>query len=315
MRELLLERLALADVAAVEHDASHVLVGQQVGAVHLEQVRRPVLVHQGELEHLGLLASQGGRVGEQLPDAVAVGGVEQLVEAPPDHSVGVVPEQPLDRRALVADRAVGADDGDEVAGVADQRAEARLAAAAVHLLGELCALERRARPARRAPGARCAPAPPESPAPPRRAAAAPRAAAPGRGRARGRDRRARQARRAARDEGARSRRRSAASRSRSGPRPAAAGTGCSTRDELGSRHCARGGECDVEDLVAAGGGHEVRAGSAQHSLRSSERSCWRIRPAILMTTRPNRHDRCGADDCEVVVAVAQVVDDPDRRAR
>ena len=112
-----------------------VLVGQQVGAVHLEEVRCAVLVHQGELQDLRLLASEGGRVGEQLPDAVAVGGIEQLVEATPDHSVGIEPEQPLDRRALVADRAVGTDDGDEVACMADQRAEARLAAAAVDLLG------------------------------------------------------------------------------------------------------------------------------------------------------------------------------------
>ena len=85
MRELLLERLALADVAAVEDDAADVLVASRLVQLHLELVRRAVLVHQGELEHLRLLASEGGRVGEQLADAVAVGGVEQLVEAPPDH--------------------------------------------------------------------------------------------------------------------------------------------------------------------------------------------------------------------------------------
>ena len=35
MGQLLLERLALADVAAVQHDAAHVLVVQQVGVQHL----------------------------------------------------------------------------------------------------------------------------------------------------------------------------------------------------------------------------------------------------------------------------------------
>ena len=34
--ELLLERLPLADVAAVEHDAADVLVVQEVGVLHLE---------------------------------------------------------------------------------------------------------------------------------------------------------------------------------------------------------------------------------------------------------------------------------------
>ena len=34
--ELVLERLALADVAAVEHDSADVLVLEQVGVLHLE---------------------------------------------------------------------------------------------------------------------------------------------------------------------------------------------------------------------------------------------------------------------------------------
>ena len=67
------------------------------------------------------------------------------------------------------------------------------------------------------------------------------------------------------------------------------------------------------DLVAAGRGHEVRAGSAQHSLP--------LERALLLADQarhPHDHeaeqaDRCQADDCEVVVAVAQVVDDADHR--
>ena len=42
--ELLLEGLALADVASVEHDAAHRLVLEQVGAEDLELPRRSVMV-------------------------------------------------------------------------------------------------------------------------------------------------------------------------------------------------------------------------------------------------------------------------------
>ena len=91
---------------------------------------------------LRLLASEGGaRRRASAATRSPSDGSSELVEAPPDHSVGVVAEQPLDRRALVADLAVGTDDGDQVARMADQRAEARLTAAPVDLLGELGALE------------------------------------------------------------------------------------------------------------------------------------------------------------------------------
>ena len=42
--KLLLERLALADVAAVEHDAADVLVVEEVGVLDLERQRRAVPV-------------------------------------------------------------------------------------------------------------------------------------------------------------------------------------------------------------------------------------------------------------------------------
>ena len=44
MRQLVLERLLLADVAAVEDDAADVLVLEQVGVLHLEAKRRAVTV-------------------------------------------------------------------------------------------------------------------------------------------------------------------------------------------------------------------------------------------------------------------------------
>ena len=53
-----------------------------------------------------------------------------------------VAEQPLDRRALVRDDAVCVEHGDQVARVRDERAEARLAPAAVALLGERRRVER-----------------------------------------------------------------------------------------------------------------------------------------------------------------------------
>src|SRR5262245_63470210 len=58
MRELLLERLALADVAAVEDDPADVLVAEQVGAVELELVRRAVAVIQRALDQVRLLARE-----------------------------------------------------------------------------------------------------------------------------------------------------------------------------------------------------------------------------------------------------------------
>ena len=143
MGELLLERLPLADVAAVEDDAAHVLVLQQVGAVDLELMWRPVSMHQRALEDLGLVASHRRRVEQELADAVAVRWVEELLEPPPDHVLGGMTEQAPDRGALIADGAVRPDHGDQVARVAHERAEARLAAAAVHLLGERGPRERK----------------------------------------------------------------------------------------------------------------------------------------------------------------------------
>ena len=73
--ELLLERLALADVAAVEHDAADVLVVEQVGVEDLELAHAAVGVAQAALERLGAgrRASPGrrGRAGGGPPRRAA----------------------------------------------------------------------------------------------------------------------------------------------------------------------------------------------------------------------------------------------------
>ena len=63
-------------------------------------------------------------------------------------------------------------------------------------------------------------------------------------------------------------------------------------------------------LVAA-----TRSPPAELSIRSlsSERSCWRMSPAILDTTRPKSTSGGRTDHREVVVPAPQVVDDADRR--
>ena len=139
--ELLLEGLALADVAAVEHDPADGVVLEQVRVQDLELAQRPVGVAQRALEHLGLAPGVRRAVGQQAQQAAVLLGGQQAVEARPDHVRRRVAEDALDRRALVDDGGVGVEDRDEVAGVLDERAEARLALAAVDLLGQRRALE------------------------------------------------------------------------------------------------------------------------------------------------------------------------------
>ena len=140
--ELLLEGLALADVAAVEDDPADGVVLEQVRVQDLELAQRPVAVAQRALEHLGLAAGVRRAVGQQAQQAAVLLGGQEAVEAGPDHVGRGVAEDALDRGALVDDRGVGVEHGDEVAGVLDERAEARLALAAVDLLGQRGALER-----------------------------------------------------------------------------------------------------------------------------------------------------------------------------
>src|SRR6185503_1543402 len=135
--------LALADVAAVEDDAADVLVVEQVRVLDLEVQRLAVAVAQRAVEDRRAGgAVVGGGVVEQVQQAALLALRQQAREAGADDLVGRVAEHPLDGRALVDDPRVGVEHGDEVARGADERAEARLARAAVDLLRQRGALER-----------------------------------------------------------------------------------------------------------------------------------------------------------------------------
>ena len=132
--ELLLERLALADVARVQDDAADVLVVDQVGVPDLELELGAVAVHERALERVAVVLEP--RRLEDVRDAAAVGGCDEGQERRAVELVGAVAEQPLDRRAEVADLAAGVEHGDEVVRVRDEGLEPGLALAAVEVLRE-----------------------------------------------------------------------------------------------------------------------------------------------------------------------------------
>ena len=145
MGELILERLALADVAAVEDDAANVLVLQEVGVLDFELEPGPVAVPERALDHVSLGAAARVRVahaGDDLGQPRPIGLGEQPREVSALDLVGPVAEHALDRGTLVGDRPVGVEHGDEVARMRHERAEPRLALAAVQILGERGSLER-----------------------------------------------------------------------------------------------------------------------------------------------------------------------------
>ena len=135
MRELLLEGLTFTDVAAVEHDATDMLVMQKVGVLDLEPQSRTVPVTDGTLDRVSLGVARAVNR-DQLRKQRPVGLTEQPVEPRSFDLVDPVSEQALDRRALVGDEAVGVQHGDEVAGVRNERAEPRLTLASMEILGE-----------------------------------------------------------------------------------------------------------------------------------------------------------------------------------
>ena len=81
MGELLLEGLALADVARVQHDAAHVLVVEQVGVQDLELSVAAVAVAQRALDDLAVAARIGRAVGEHAQQALGVVADDQPIEA------------------------------------------------------------------------------------------------------------------------------------------------------------------------------------------------------------------------------------------
>ena len=87
-------------------------------------------------------AGERGAVGQQVQQAALLAGLEQPVEARAEDLLGRVAEHALDRRALVEHGRVGVEHRDQVARVLHERAEARLAGAAVDLLAQRGAVER-----------------------------------------------------------------------------------------------------------------------------------------------------------------------------
>ena len=75
--ELLLERFALGDVAAVEHDPADRAVGEQVGVEDLEMAKASVLVREQAVDHLGA-SVRAGAVGQAAKHPSLLVGMQQL---------------------------------------------------------------------------------------------------------------------------------------------------------------------------------------------------------------------------------------------
>ena len=93
-----------------------------------------VAVHERALERVAVVLEP--RRLEDVRDAAAVGGGDEGQERRAVEFVGAVAEQPLDRRAEVADLAARVEHGDEVVRVRDEGLEPGLALAAVEVLRE-----------------------------------------------------------------------------------------------------------------------------------------------------------------------------------
>ncbi len=117
-RELLLEHHALADVAAVEHDAAHVRLLAHVGHVRLDvpPLAEPVAHAEDDLAGLGPRAGRGQQR--------AVVDVHRLGEAPCEQFALLVADHVRDRLARVAAAAV-AEHEHEVGRGAHEAAEVR----------------------------------------------------------------------------------------------------------------------------------------------------------------------------------------------
>ena len=120
VRELLLECLALADVAAVEHDAADVLVVQQVRVLDLERQRCAVAVVDRAFDRVRVVAAAAAVQGDQLLQQWSIVLAEQSVEALSFDVVNGIAEHTFDRWALVCDDAVRIEHGDEIARVRDE---------------------------------------------------------------------------------------------------------------------------------------------------------------------------------------------------
>src|ERR1051326_7545390 len=134
-----LASLALRHSRRGRHDAAEADLGRQWSADRLQHTPRAVLVTEAELDGRRgtAIARHPLTAGDELRDIVAVRVVEGWSI---DQLVRHVPEHRLDRRALVANDALGVDDRDDVTAALDQGTELRLAASEVRQ--ESRALER-----------------------------------------------------------------------------------------------------------------------------------------------------------------------------
>ena len=134
MRELGLQRLALADVARVEHDAAHRGLVEQIRSDHLDVAPSAIVVPHAPLRrrrHRAL--RQHGH--EEAQRARHVVGVHEIGEALPFELVRLVSEDLQHGRARVADDGVGVDDRDDVRRMLHERLEACFVLA-LRLFGE-----------------------------------------------------------------------------------------------------------------------------------------------------------------------------------
>ena len=132
MRELILESLALADVAAIEHGAAHVLVVEKIGVLHLEPEDRAVAMSDRAFDRVRFVPSRA--VGpDQLREKRTVALADQPVETLSLDLAGGIAEHALDRGALIRDDAVHVEDGDEVARMGDEGAESCLALSSMQI--------------------------------------------------------------------------------------------------------------------------------------------------------------------------------------
>ena len=109
------------------------LVVEQVGVQDLELAQAAVAVAQRALDDLSIAARIARAVGEQPQQAPGVLLGDEAVEAGAEQLIRRIAEDVLGGGALVGDRGVRSDDGDQIAGVLHERGEALLAAAALDL--------------------------------------------------------------------------------------------------------------------------------------------------------------------------------------
>ena len=141
VRELLLELPAVGHVAGGDHHARDVRVVEEVVEDALELARGAVLAAERQVA----VHRESRRLAdprEEDAERLHVARVEHVREPGADELVLAVPEDAPDRRRVVADRQVRREEGDDVARVLDERAEALGALALVDVRGQRSALER-----------------------------------------------------------------------------------------------------------------------------------------------------------------------------